>query len=447
MLQDRVAACASDHYAKKVSKGGKPKDDSEWTVYAAIVAERATDFWVVSCATGTKCTALRSEGCILHDTHAEVLARRGVVRVLWLELGQQQKNETNDDECSLLEESDNGNFQLRSDIQLHLYISDSPCGDASIYQVDTTGTCGTNEEMLYTGAKVVVSKETGIDAIACGGDHQLLDGAAVAREDTQVLGKLRTKSGRSNLPAHLRSSSMSCSDKIVQWCVLGLQGGLLSKYVAPIQLSSVVVSRDPRLKDDRNCTEQQIALERAIPVRVKAVWDYHVHKTSGKAGGGQEWRKMLPSVHVVSRLFASGKAAMAAKTQSVVDADKTSEQSSRGETKTSKKRKRVDATALSPCGFALNWQASDPTTTEQIVGARGIRQGKKPKSPEDYQRLSSRLSRKEFLRLYKDLELKENSSTSSYQETKRNMCPKEWSELKSTILQEGPLAGWLRNSD
>jgi hypothetical protein len=72
-------------------------------------------------------------------------------------------------------------------------------------------------------------------------------------------------------------------------------------------------------------------------------------------------------------LYSSGKAAMAAKTQSVVNADKTSELSSQGETKTSKKRKRADVTALSPCGFALNWQASDPTTTEQIVGARGIR--------------------------------------------------------------------------
>ena len=185
----------------------------------------------------------------------------------------------------------------------------------------------------------------------------------------------------------------------------------------------MLVSRDPRLKDDKDCTEQQIALGRAIPVRVKAVWDYYFDKTSGKAVGGQEWQKMVPPVHVVSRVYSSGKAAMAAKTQSVVNADKTSEQSSQGETKTSKKQKRGDATALSPCGFALNWQESDPTTTEQIVGTRGIHQGKRPKSPEDYQRLSSRVSRKELLRLYKDLKPKEDSST-SYQETKRGAGPK-----------------------
>jgi hypothetical protein len=192
----------------------------------------------------------------------------------------------------LLEENkEDGRFQLRPDIQLHLYISDSPCGDASIYPIVAFNTMGDEkEEMLFAGAKVVVSEETRVDANACAGNHQLLEGRmahTVAREEIQVLGKLRTKLGRSHLPAHLSSSTrMSCSDKIVQWSVLGLQRGLLSKYVvAPIQLSSVVVSRDPRLGGDNiPVKEQEKVLKLAIHSRSSPVG-------LGPCGPGKEWKK------------------------------------------------------------------------------------------------------------------------------------------------------------
>lgn len=443
MLQDEVASCALGHYNKKISKG-KPKDESEWTVYAAIVAQKSTKLWVVSCATGTKCTAVRKEGWVLHDDHAEVLARRGLMRVLWLELKDKFQNvEQQSKENSLLQKcAESGKFQLSPDIHFHLYISDSPCGDASIYQVNT----GSKEELLYTGAKVVVSKETGIDASACGGEHQLLEGTAVAREDTQVLGKLRTKSGRANLPAHLRSTSMSCSDKIVQWCVLGLQGGILSKYLAPIQLSSLVVSQDPRLKEDSNpAFQQQAALRRAIIDRTEAVWENYILRKGGKCA---DWNKLVPSVHIIPQLFPSGKAVMAAKAHPTgIDEDEDNSNQDNS-LKSSKKRKRCDTPdiKISPCGFALNWQQSDPTVTEMIVGIRGIRQGKKPKTIEDYKRLTSRLSRNEFLKLYKSL-VKDNDNGENYQEAKTNICSKgckNWADFKSNILEDGPLGGWLR---
>lgn len=466
---EKIAKCALDHYHKKLDKG-KPKDETEWTVYAAIIASlsdaedvnSSSDMWVVSCATGTKVTTLREEGCILHDCHAEVLSRRGLVRVLQSEMIQwkqskdasdSRKKAPNDSSSRhLLETTDDDTtkFQLRKDLQLHLYISDSPCGDGSIYAVDDKED---NDGVQYTGAKVIVSQDTGVDSANCGGHHQLLDGTHVAREEVQLLGKLRTKSGRSNLPAHLRSTSMSCSDKIARWSILGLQGGLLSDCVVdPIRLTSVVVSRDPRVtltpqsESDTLDDAQLLALERAIPMRVQAVCEYLDNDDD------DDCAIRIPMVHVVSQVFDSGKAATAARSTKqrqpekepsshnnirVVEAKAFNEESG-------KKRKRGEGPTISPCGFALNWQQSEPIQTEILVGARGIRQGKKPKSKEDYHKLASRLSRVELLRAQRRL-LRKHEHAKTYQEFKNQSCcsNKKWRELKLDIIKGGPLIGWL----
>ena len=440
---EAIAVCALDHYKKTLTRG-KPKADTEWTVYAAIVAERSIGdarsvLWVVSCATGTKCTTHRVQGQVVQDCHAEVLSRRGLMRVLWMEILGQSPSERHHN--NLLEPSrdNDGKFQLRSDTRLHLYISCSPCGDASIYPITE------DQVMLHTGAKVIVSHESGVDVTTCGGVNQLLQGTTVAREKVQSLGKLRTKSGRSNLPAHLRSTSMSCSDKIVQWSIMGLQGGLLSGFIGPpITLSSVVVSRDPRIGE--NTSAQDDALKRAIPDRVHAICMEMKTARSGR------WEICAPSVSVVSKEFASDRAAMEFKTRkSTTEGDEPS-RSDKDSSASDRKRKRseIAKAVLSPCGISLNWQFFDPTFTELLVGARGIRQGKKPKSDQDYQNLASRLSRKNFSSLARASNPPNDTGLSpitTYQQLKRALANPEWLELKSRILRSETLAGWLRSGE
>lgn len=397
-------------------------------------------------------------GCVLHDSHAEVLARRGLVRVLWMEIMSSKKtprpNSPSNDQHCLLEASPNkqGKFQLRSDTQLHLYISCSPCGDAAIYPV-------TNDQvMLHSGAKVIVSKESGVDATVCGGEDCLLDGTNVAREKVQLVGKLRTKSGRSNLPPHLRSNSMSCSDKIVKWCVLGLQGGNLSALMdPPILITTIIVSKDKRISE--NSVAQQEALQRAIPDRVKRVWE-----GISPTDVSPQWHVLIPSVVVVKEGFASDKAAMESRVQAEgFRSDKDGYKSkspvvaSSPESSPDRKRKRNKTTPLSPCGISLNWQYCDPDKTELVVGTRGICQGKKPKSARDYVKLASRLSRLDLLRLaqkYYNLQTPSNTTTCdnnasptprTYQEFKRAVSCPDWCERKTKILTSGILAGWLRS--
>lgn len=428
-LPSRIAQCALRHYDTKLTRG-KPKDKTEWTVYAAIVALRNDELWVLSAATGTKCTAHRSNGNILHDCHAEVLARRGLLRLFWMEIQRKPKpksEKTGEGTVNdLLEMTSDKKFQLRSDISLHLYISDSPCGDAAIY--------GTHSGQLFTGAKVVVSADTGITTNQCGGSHQLLHGAPVAREDIQLLAKLRSKSGRSNIPSHLRSTSMSCSDKIVKWCVLGLQGSLLSKFMTPVGLSSVIVSRDPR-----DANNQKDSLLRAIPQRVQGVWKHVLDsgaENDSTVRGSKSSPGSVPEAFIVNEGFPS--------TKSVIVPTLGQQLPSNPEDPplTKKQKREVGQTAkVSPCGFAINWQLGDTNTSEIVVGARGICQGRKPKTNEDFKLLSSRLSRQGLLRVAKDLL---STSERSYQALKSSFCDKELRELKTLVFEGGPLRGWLQ---
>lgn len=66
-----------------------------------------------------------------------------------------------------------------------------------------------------------------------------------------TIGVLRTKPGRGD-----RTLSMSCSDKIMKWNVLGCQGALLSHFIPlPIYLSSIILG---------NCPSNLEALERGL---------------------------------------------------------------------------------------------------------------------------------------------------------------------------------------
>ena len=83
-------------------------------------------------------------------------------------------------------------------------------------------------------------QRTGAKCVPNGEQDPLLDGAGY-----HITGTLRTKPGRGE-----RTLSMSCSDKIMKWCTLGIQGGLLSNFLEkPIYLASIVVGRCPFSKE------------------------------------------------------------------------------------------------------------------------------------------------------------------------------------------------------
>ena len=121
----------------------------------ALGSAPAPSVRVLTLATGNKCAGCRLEckdGNALADSHAEVLACRALRRYIWVELGEMWNgHDDHGDSClhRAAEESmrgriagGDGSFRLlerregflalRRDVKLVLYVSDAPCGDASV---------------------------------------------------------------------------------------------------------------------------------------------------------------------------------------------------------------------------------------------------------------------------------------------------------------------------
>jgi hypothetical protein len=244
-IAERVFSRVFQAYAK-LNDNCKPKVD-EWTVLSAFVAHFPDDtIQVLSLGLGNKCIgmdAMRLDGTVVNDSHAEVVARRALLLFLYNELshrisGLELKGR------GILQTSLVNSFmyELATGVRLYMYISEPPCGDASIFHF----TEGDRQILNRTGAKIVCNSSNSDIAVTDVGD---------------VIGYPRRKSGRSDLPEGKRTQSMSCTDKIGKWCALGLQGALLSQYIASIFVSTIVIS----FRGTEDCRENvKQALRRSL---------------------------------------------------------------------------------------------------------------------------------------------------------------------------------------
>eukprot|EP01087_Luapelamoeba_hula_P022732 TRINITY_DN8222_c0_g1_i2.p1 TRINITY_DN8222_c0_g1~~TRINITY_DN8222_c0_g1_i2.p1 ORF type:complete len:258 (+),score=30.86 TRINITY_DN8222_c0_g1_i2:216-989(+) len=96
---------------------------------------------VVAMGTGNKCltpSKMFPNGTVLNDCHAEIIARRACVRFLWQEL----ENYIYNKPSIFIPVLRDSRFpvQLAPGYKLHMYISHSPCGDASIVSAEPTTT-------------------------------------------------------------------------------------------------------------------------------------------------------------------------------------------------------------------------------------------------------------------------------------------------------------------
>ncbi|KAM4552066.1 double-stranded RNA-specific editase B2-like [Odontesthes bonariensis] len=193
-------------------------------VLAGIVMTRGFDLrsaQVVSLATGTKCLDVNDDhGCSLSDCHAEVVSRRALVRFLYAQLelllckpaegGKQSIFAPNAGSCG-------GFFRLQDGVSFHMFVSSSPCGDARLNcPYETTAAYPSRRFRCHLRVKVHGGE----------GTLPIMVGRANQRDKVSLGQPVIT---------------MSCTDKMAKWSVVGLQGALLSHLVEPIYLRSLTV--------------------------------------------------------------------------------------------------------------------------------------------------------------------------------------------------------------
>lgn len=226
-LVDEIADNCINSF-KILPKTGKPVDN-EWTVLSCIVKYNTeTELHeVVSLGTGSKCigaTKMSSQGNILNDSHAEVIARRGFLIYLYENILYAVENQQS------IFVREGPKYALKDNIKFVFYSSQMPCGDASIipktedFSSDIGDLIQSNKREAEYDLCDVETKKKRLDIYRTGAKCLTINqqDPKEAGQNYHLVGQVRTKPGRGD-----RTLSVSCSDKIARWIHCGINGSLL----------------------------------------------------------------------------------------------------------------------------------------------------------------------------------------------------------------------------
>lgn len=209
---------------------------------AAFVVKRGnTTGEVVALGTGSTCLSgesLTLDGRCLIDSYAIAIAHRALLKYFFKEMKSYHEHEGSK-VTSIFElvSLDSHMFKLRDNITIHLYISQPPCGDYGYYAENLPSPPLTEEQqdLLLDGAHYPAFGDDMPGWFNTKNEDGVIEPVEEEQQPYQKMEGIK-ENGEDLLV-------MSCSDKLLLWNVVGLQGALFSCYTLPVYLKSIIVGK------------------------------------------------------------------------------------------------------------------------------------------------------------------------------------------------------------